>query len=124
MRPWIMALILGATACSTVQPVKSPTSFVVANSPQRVWITRTDGSVMELGVPHIVGDTLFGFLGLKLQEIPLESITQMRAVQKAPARTAAVVLGFTLVAGGTYWWMNSKSSSNQSTCTGGEEEIC
>jgi hypothetical protein len=119
-----MALAFGTAACSTVQPVKSPTSFVVANSPQRVWITRQDGSVTELGVPRIVGDTLFGFLGLKLQEIPLSSVTQMRAVQKAPARTVAVILGLGLVAGATYWKMNSKSSSTQSTCTGGEEEIC
>ena len=117
-------LILATAACTAVAPVKSPVPFIVAREPQRIWITRQDGSVTEIRVPRIVGDTLFGFRELKLQEIPLKTITEVRAVQSAPARTVAVALAFGLVAGATYWKMNAKSSPTPSTCTGGEEEIC
>jgi hypothetical protein len=124
MKPWIAALVLSTAACTTVAPVKSPVSFIAATEPQRIWITRQDGSVTEIGVPRIVGDTLFGFRGLSFQEIPLKSITQVRALQSAPARTVAVALTLGLVAGATYWKMNAKSTSTPSNCTGGEEEIC
>ena len=118
------ALLFGATACTTVAPVRSPASFIVGTEPQRIWITQADGSIAEIGAPRVVGDTLFGFRGLKFQEVALSSIKEVRAVQSAPGRTVAVALALGLVAGVSYWKMSSKASSSQSNCMGGEEEIC
>jgi hypothetical protein len=124
MKGWLAAVLFGATACTTVAPVRSPASFIVVTEPQRIWITQADGSIAQIGAPRVVGDTLFGFRGLKFQEIALSSITEVRAVQSAPGRTVAVVLGFGIVAGVSYWKMNSKASTSQSNCTGNEEDIC
>jgi hypothetical protein len=124
MKTLLAALLFGATACTTVAPVRSPASFIVTTEPQRIWITQADGSIAEIGAPRVVGDTLFGFRGLKFQEIALSSVREVRAVQSAPGRTVAVALGFGIVAGVSYWKMYSKSSSSQSNCMGGEEDIC
>jgi hypothetical protein len=124
MKGLLAALLLGATACTTVARVQSPASFIVTTEPQRIWITQADGSIAEIGAPRVVGDTLFGFRGLKFQEIPLSSVTEVRAVQSAPGRTVAVALGFGIIAGVSYWKMNSKASTSQVNCTGNEEDIC
>jgi hypothetical protein len=115
---------LTAPACTTVQPVAEYTHFISAEEPQKVWITRTDHAEMEVGAPRVLGDTLFGFRGTEFQEIPLETITQVRAVRPAPGRTVALALSAAVVVGAAYWTMNSKGGGGSSNCTGNEEDIC
>jgi hypothetical protein len=124
MKVWRSSLAVALVGCTKVAAVKSPAPFIETTQPQRVWVTRQNGDTAEIGIPRVVGDTLFGFRGTSFQEIPLQSIKEVRAVQSAPARTAAIVIAASVVAGAAYWTMNSKSSSQSSTCMGGEEEIC
>ncbi|HUL49826.1 MAG TPA: hypothetical protein VLT79_07440 [Gemmatimonadales bacterium] len=113
-----------AAACTTVKPVAEYAHFISAEEPQKVWITRSDHTEIEIGAPRVVGDTLFGFRGTDFQEIPLETITQVRAVRPAHGRTAALALSAAVVVGTAYWTMNSKGSGGSSNCTGNEEDIC
>lgn len=121
---WIAVLLVAQAACTRVQPVPAPVSFITVTEPQKIWITRTDQSVVEIGAPRVVGDTLFGFRGTSFEEIPLHTISEVRARQSAPARTVSLALAFGAVAGVAYWKMNAQSSSTQSSCMGGEEDIC
>ena len=119
-----LAILAACTACTVVAPVQSPFKYVAGQQPQRIWITRTDGSTMAVNAPRVAGDTLFGFEGVKFHEIPLETIYQVRAVQSAPTRTAGLAIGLGIVAVGAYLEMNSKGSPTQVNCTGNEEDIC
>jgi len=124
MRIALLASLLSSVACTTIAPVSSPWTYVAAEQPQRVWITRTDGSTLVMGAPRISGDTLFGFEGTQFQEIPLASIYQVRAVQAVPARTAGLAVGLGVVAVAAYLKMNAKGSPTPVNCTGNEEDIC
>ena len=123
--PVLACLALTGAACTTVAPVPSPATFIAGTKPQQVWITRQDRTVVALGAPRIVGDTVFGFVGTTFQEIPVASISEMRAVQGAPTRTAVLALGFSAVAIAGFFVMNAQSnSSTPSSCEGSEDGPC
>jgi len=97
----LLPLALLATACRTVIPVPSPAQYVSTKAPGLVWVTKTDNTVLALGAPHVVGDTLTGFVkGGEYVEMPLSNVQSMRANVAAPHRTALLVGGITLLGAG------------------------
>lgn len=62
-RPKVLAaaVLLTATACMTApQRIEAPGTFIPANRPDRIWITRTDGTRLMVYEPQIYGDSLLG----------------------------------------------------------------
>jgi hypothetical protein len=93
----LLPLVSLATACKTVVPVPSPAQYISTKSPGLVWVTKTDNTVLRLGSPHLVGDTLTGFVPAgDYVEIPLSSVQSMRASAASPHRTALLVGGIAL----------------------------
>ena len=122
-----LVVLLAGAACTLVAPVKPPFRYVEAARPQRVWITRTDGSELVVGAPRLVGDTLFGFEGVKFHEIPLASIHQLRAAKSAPVRTAGLAIGVSVAFVAAYFGLLKQPSAGgpkESNCLGDEEAIC
>ena len=80
-----------AAACTAVAPIRSPGQFVSTHQPPRLWITRSDNSVVLLESPKAVGDTLAGFVEGQYVEVPLANVRQVRARRAVPSRTALLV---------------------------------
>src|SRR5947207_671207 len=93
----LLPLVPFVTACRTVVAVPSPAQYISTKSPGLVWVTKTDNTVLRLGSPHLVGDTLTGFVPAgDYVEIPLSSVQLIRARQAAPRRTLLLVGGVTV----------------------------
>ncbi len=116
------------TACRTVVPVPSPAQYVSTKAPGLVWVTKTDNTVLALGSPHVVGDTLTGFVkGGEYLEMPLSNVQSMRASVAAPHRTALLVGTVTLVgAVATFYAIHNTSGSNNlfQNCTNPDPQLC
>ncbi len=111
----LLPLAFLATACRTVVPVPSPAQYVSTKSPGLVWVTKTDNSVVALGSPHVVGDTLTGFVpGGDYVEMPLSTVQSMRASVAAKGHTMLLVGGI-LAAGAVATAVAVKNSSSSST---------
>ena len=95
----LLPLVALSMACTSVVPV-SPATFVSSKAPGQVWVTKTDNSVVAVGSPHIVADTLTGFVNGEYAEMPLASVQSMRARQPAPRRTVLLLGGITLAGAG------------------------
>src|SRR5258705_343296 len=95
MRPLIgSALLLAAlssAACRTMKPVTM--DQLSALGPDRVWVTQSDQSVVLLGEPKVVGDTLVGYIGKKHERLPSGEVTQLRVQAPAHTRTALLAVG-------------------------------
>ncbi len=95
----LLPLAFLATACRTVVPVPSPAQYVSTKSPGLVWVTKTDNSVVALGSPHVMGDTLTGFVpGGDYVEMPLSTVQSMRASVAAKGHTMLLVGGIAVAA--------------------------
>jgi hypothetical protein len=116
-----------ATACSTLVPVREkPTAFIEAHSPGTVWITKTDNSVVVLAGPKVLGDTLGGFVGRDYVEIPLSSVQSLSARLPAKGRTALLIAGISLAAGGAALALLNPSNSHSTNpipCQSAEPEV-
>ncbi len=115
-------------ACRTVIPVPSPAQYVSTKSPGLVWVTKTDNTVLALGSPHVVGDTLTGFVkGGDYMEMPLSSVQSMRASVAAPHRTALLVGSVAVVgAVATAFAIHKTSGGNTlfTGCTNADPQLC
>jgi hypothetical protein len=124
----LLPLVGLAAACSTLVPVReTPTAFIEAHSPGAVWITKTDNSVVVLAGPKVLGDTLGGFVGRDYVEIPLASVQSLSARRPAKGRTALLIGGISLAAGGVAYAILTKSANGASNpapgfCQNGEPE--
>jgi hypothetical protein len=93
----LLLLAALATGCRTVVAVPQPAQYVSTKSPGLVWVTKTDNSVVALGSPHVVGDTLTGFVkGGDYVEMPLSTVQSMRASVAAKGHTYLLVGGIAL----------------------------
>jgi len=95
----LLPLVALSMACTSVVAV-SPATFVTSKAPGLVWVTKTDNSVLAVGSPHLVADTLTGFVNGEYLEMPLASVQSMRARQPAPGHTVLLVGGITLAGAG------------------------
>jgi hypothetical protein len=122
----LLPLVALATACSTLAPVReAPTAFITAHAPDAVWITKTDNSVVVLAGPKVLGDTLGGFVGRDYVEILLSNVQSLSARRPAKGRTALLIGGISLAAGGVaYAILSSGGSSGAPICTNPEPNAC
>jgi hypothetical protein len=122
----LLPLVALAAACSTLAPVREkPTAFIEAHSPDFVWITKTDNSVVVLEGPKVLGDTLAGFVGRGYVEIPLSSVQSLSARRPAKGRTALLIGGIALAAGGVaIAILSSGGSAGAPICTNPDPNSC
>ena len=78
-------------ACRTVKRIE-PTQYLEENSPQLVWVTYTNNTVVLVADPEIRRDTLRGLLQGARVRIPMVEIQSVRARVLDPTKTA-VLLG-------------------------------
>ncbi len=106
----------------------SPAQYVSTKAPGLVWVTKTDNTVLALGSPHVVGDTLTGFVkGGEYLEMPLSNVQSMRASVAAPHRTALLVGSVAVVAAvATAFAIHNTSGGNTlfSGCTNPDPQLC
>ena len=87
--------VAGVVACTTVRRVQ-PDKFFATNSPDVVWVTYTNNSIVPVSQAEMAGDTLKG-MRQGTQEPVAIPLDQVRSVQaRLPDRTKTVLL----VAGG------------------------
>lgn len=95
--------LAGVAACHTFGPVASPREFITTSLPARVTVTDTEGSTAVFETPRLMGDTLAGFVRGEYREVPLSTIKQVHARQRAPRRTLfSIIAGSVATAGILY----------------------
>ena len=86
----LLPLLAGCTAFRSV----SPSSDISAKRPLQLWVWRTDGSLVVMNHPHMVGaDTLVGIVGGVSQKIPVAEVQSTRERRFSLVRTALLVPG-------------------------------
>lgn len=81
---------LASAGCLTMRPMGL--DQVPAGHP-RIWVTRSDQTVVVLTDPQIVNDRLAGFQDDVYLVIPADQVRQITIRRIAPGRTAALVAG-------------------------------
>lgn len=90
----------GLTACMSVRPVLTPSSFIPQRNPELVWATSQEGEVIPIARPSLRGDTLVGhWLGTREPVSVMLPQVQIQARQPDHKRTALMAAGIGLVAG-------------------------
>lgn len=79
------------TGCTTFAAVSSPTEFITVSRPGQLWVTRTDGSLVVLRTPRMVGDTLIGLINGRLYQAPMSDVQRVQTRRPAPGRTLILV---------------------------------
>jgi hypothetical protein len=110
----LAGLFVAATACTTLRRIQ-PVEFLATNSPDVVWVTHTNKTVVPVAQPAIAGDTLKGiFQGTSRPvAIPLGEIQRVQA--KLPDRrktVIAVAAGLTGFVASVYALWISKAGPN------------
>jgi hypothetical protein len=88
------SLVVGAGligACRTVKRIE-PAQYLEENSPQLVWVTYTNNTVVQVLDPEIRRDTLRGLLQGARVRIPMVEIQSVQARVLDPTKTA-ILLG-------------------------------
>ena len=87
----VVLAALTSTACRTTRVVSLEQLRLI--SPDRVWVTDSDQSVVLVDEPKVVGDTLMGYIGRHRTKLPNAGLKQVRVSVSAPARTALLAVG-------------------------------
>jgi peptidase E len=99
----VVAVILSATACKSVQQIQDPATFIPKANPDVIVVTYTDNSQIAVEKPRVARDSLFGtWAGVdEPVAVPLSQVRRMDAVQRDKGRTTlAVAVGAGLMAAG------------------------
>jgi hypothetical protein len=59
--------------------------------PSRIWITRSDNTVVKMQAPKVLGDTLVGYVNGEFQEIQLSQTKMVQAKRPQSGRTALAI---------------------------------
>ena len=118
-------LALTLLGCHKMARVPSaPAEYINSKRPPLIDVTLTDGSRVRIAGPQIAGDTLVGFVKGRYHETPLAAVTDMRALQPAPAQTISVIVATTaLVFGGAVFAYTHSGSQPHSECFSIEDDI-
>jgi hypothetical protein len=110
-RVMLASLLVGVTgvvACTTVRRVQ-PAQFFATNSPDVVWVTYTNGTIVPVAQPEIAGDTLRGMRQGTRERValPLDQVRSVRAKMPNVAKTAllATTLGVASVSAVYFMWV-------------------
>ncbi len=115
-----LGLVLTGFACTSVRQVQ-PAEFIPQHHPQSVLVTTTDSDVTNVVAPRMDGDTLRGTVA-GLQErvaIPLKDIVSVRAKTPDGMKTAILVTGSAILAGGLAYMILTAGNSNTAPTPGG-----
>jgi hypothetical protein len=94
----LLAVVVAGTACHSMTPLSW--AELEGIRPSRVWITRSDQTVVEVSGPQVFGDTLVGYVNGEFQEMATADLR--RAVMRRPARAKTIgvaVAGIAVTAG-------------------------
>jgi hypothetical protein len=95
-----MALLFSSMACYTMRPMS--VDDLKGESVPRVWVTRSDQSVVLVEGPQLFRGKLVGFVDGTYRELPPADLTQLVVRKLALGRTLALLsagaLGFTVAA--------------------------
>ena len=103
-----MRSILGCTLllaafsmnCRTMKPVG--VEHVNLLKPDRVWVTGVDESVVVLSSPHVVGDTLAGYVNGRHEQLLTSGLKEVKVRTSAPTRTALLAAAIAVGLGGVF----------------------
>ena len=113
--------IAGATACTKVQQVR-PTQFIPEHSPDLVWVTHLDNTVLQVERPKVSGDTLHGVRRgtADTLAIPLGQVRSVEVRTSDGAKTALLVTtaGIAAAAGAYFLFASGDDESTGTTGTG------
>jgi hypothetical protein len=120
------ALIIGLAGCTHVAPVRNPSSYVASEAPNRVWVKRSHDRV-QMEAPRVSGDTLFGFVDGRFQELALTGSEQVEARVPARGRTWGLAFALTGVTAAVVANLFSHQSAKNGTgantdCSGDADE--
>jgi hypothetical protein len=122
------ALMLGVTGCTHVTRVQNPAAYVSSEAPNRVWLKRANsGTRVQVEAPRLAGDTLFGFVAGRFEEIPLAETEWVQARRPATGRTLGLVFAMTGVGAAMVanFFMHQSSTNGtpvKPDCSGDEDE--
>jgi hypothetical protein len=89
---------LASTACRTTKSVSL--EHLNALKPDRAWVTNQDQSVVVLVGPHVVADTLAGYVDGKYEQLLSAGLRRVTVRTPAPARTVLLATGVAIGVGG------------------------
>jgi len=101
VRTSLTAILLGTLGCATLQPLREPAQFIVAQNPKVVYVTYSNRTVEGVAQPRVSGDSLFGALQGNPSHrvaVPLSQVQLMRAKQPDGTRTAMLIAGLAVFA--------------------------
>lgn len=91
-------------ACRTVKRIE-PAQYLDENSPQLVWVTYTNNTVVLVADPEIRRDTLRGLLQGARVRIPMVEIQSIRAKVLDPTKTAILLSAMGVAAASSMYFM-------------------
>jgi hypothetical protein len=108
--------VAGVGACTTLRRVQ-PAEYFARNSPEVVWVTHTNNTVVPVAQPEIAGDTLKGiWQGTQRPvAIPLDKVRSVQAKARDDMKTAVLLttLGVAFASSVYFMWI-SKAGPNPS----------
>ena len=78
-------------ACTTVRLVHVG-DLEPPHRPTRVWVTRSDRSIVALDSAQVVGDTLIGTMRGKVERLAVSEVSSLRAREPSDLRTGELIL--------------------------------
>jgi hypothetical protein len=119
--PWagLLCAVAGVVACTSVRRVQ-PAEFIPKNSPEVVWVTYTNSTVVPVAQPEIAGDTLRGMRQgtRKPVAIPLAQVRSVQAKAHDPMKTAIFLttMGVAAVGAVYFIWVVQAGPGGGSQC--------
>lgn len=110
--------VAGASACTTVRSVP-PAQYLAENTPEMVWVTYTDNTVVSVAEPEIRRDTLRGKLQGERIKIPIGEVRSVQAKVPDHAKTAILLTSLGVATVTSVYFI----LAGQSTGTGGGEGV-
>ena len=113
--------VVGIGACTSVKRVQ-PTEFLAKNSPDVVWVTHANSTVVPVAQPEIAGDTLKGIWQgtLRPVAIPLGEVQRVQARVPDHTKTALFVttLGVAIASSVYFIWISKAGPMPSSASCG------
>ena len=119
----VVVALVGAvltSACHSMRTV-TPADIGSARSLDRIWVTQSDRTVIQVAAPEVRGDTLIGFVDGNYREMPLSQTVALQVRERDTGRTAVLVGGATGVTLAAIIYLGNRAyvSSSAQTCSSG-----
>jgi hypothetical protein len=113
--------VAGSAGCTSVQHIQ-PTEYLENHTPQVVWVTYANNTVVLVANPEVRRDTLRGLLQGERVKIPLSEIHGVQAKVRDHTKTAilATTLGVAVLSTMYVGFIGKGSGKAGIDCTGDE----